>query len=81
MPIPEPFHNEPTIAKLPLEQAFANWLESFVHDPQAPEAMFFLGYAREKQGRAADARQTYRQLIDGFPDSPSAAAARRRLGE
>lgn len=61
------------------EGAFADWLESHGSDPQAPEAMFFLAYARQKQGR--DASAAYRQLIDRFPDSPSAAAARRRVGE
>jgi TolA-binding protein len=62
------------------EGAFTQWLGAHGDDALAPEAMFFQAYAREKLGRA-DARQTYQRLIDRYVDSPSAAAARRRLGQ
>ena len=43
------------------------------------EAWFWLGFCREKQRRAADARTIYMHVANMYPDEPAGQQARRRL--
>lgn len=54
-------------------------LEAAGDDRRAAEALFWLAFCREKQGRADQAEELYRRLIRGHPRSPAAGEARRRL--
>jgi len=47
---------------------------------RAAEAVFWLGYCREKQGLLDDAAALYRRVIDAYGDAPAARQARLRLG-
>jgi TolA-binding protein len=63
------------------EDAFRVWLadRQGANDPQTPNAMFWLGYCLEKQGKAEQSRELYQQVIDRFAASPAAQQARQRL--
>ena len=45
----------------------------------ACEAMFWLGYCREKQGRRTEAVELYQRVISGFAGTRAAALAQQRL--
>jgi tetratricopeptide (TPR) repeat protein len=47
--------------------------------PRAAEGAFWLGYCRQKQGRAAEAIVLYQQVVADYPDTPAARQAARRL--
>jgi len=46
---------------------------------RAAEAVFWLGYCREKQGLADEAAKHYRRVIDEYGGAPAARQARLRL--
>ena len=46
---------------------------------RAAEATFWLGYCREKQGQAAEARTLYGRIVDRYSDSPACRNAAARL--
>jgi hypothetical protein len=54
-------------------------LEAAKDQCRAPEAIFWLGYCREKQERFADAARSYKELLAKYPDSESARLAQDRL--
>jgi len=65
------------------EASFAAWLDAH-GDPatdRTGQAWFWLGYCREKLGRADEARRAYRTAAESFPASTAAARARKRLGQ
>jgi len=47
---------------------------------RAAEAVFWLGYCREKQGLTDGAAALYRRVIEEYGDMPAARQARLRLG-
>ena len=47
----------------------------------ACEAMFWLGYCREKQGRRTEAVELYQRVISDFAGSRAAALAQQRLSQ
>jgi len=49
-------------------------------DPFAPEALYWLAIARERQARATEALETHRQLVARFPDSGRVADAYLHIG-
>jgi len=58
-------------------------LEILDQDPRTPradEVFFLLAQADEEAGRAGEARQVLRKLVQEFPSSPFAERARRKLG-
>lgn len=70
-------------AKLKKPAAARIYLEGILRDyPRTSwvqPSLLWIGRAYETDGRPADAAAAYRRLIDGYPDSNSAAEARERL--
>jgi len=73
------------IYKLQYEQAAARLtgltgrLEASGDATRAAEALFWLGYCREKQGRIDEAVQLYRRILQAYGDTPAARQASQRL--
>jgi TolA-binding protein len=63
------------------ESGFDEWLARYAwaDHPRTPQAMFWLGYCREKLGHPERARETYGRLLASYGDSPAAAQARQRI--
>jgi tetratricopeptide (TPR) repeat protein len=64
-----------------MELAAATFEGALVHHPDFADAHFHLANALEQLGRAAEAEQHFRAFLALAPESPWAAAARRRMGD
>ncbi len=63
-------------------ESFARLIERFesVEDrARAAEAMFWLAYCHEKQGRIAEATALYNRLLQAHPRAPACRQAKQRL--
>jgi TolA-binding protein len=63
------------------ETRFARMAEDFPEAPNAPEALYHLGLARERLGDAAGAERAWREAADRFPDAHWGRLAAERLME
>jgi tetratricopeptide (TPR) repeat protein len=60
-------------------QRLAETLERAGDRPHAAEALFWLGFCREKQGATGRARELYQRVERQYADAPAAEQAARRL--
>lgn len=62
---------------------FASLVDTFEasgEDNRAAEAVFWLAYCREKQGRTKEAGLLYQRVLRKYAESPASREAERRLG-
>jgi tol-pal system protein YbgF len=59
---------------------YARVEERYPKGDRVPAALYKLGLSRERQGKTADAKKTFEDLVKRFPNSGEAQLARERLG-
>ncbi|BAL26580.1 tol-pal system protein YbgF [Azoarcus sp. KH32C] len=59
---------------------FKTILNTWPNDPMAPDAMLGLANCQQALGEAKPAQETLKKLVQSYPDSSAAKAARQRLG-
>jgi len=59
---------------------FKTVLTNWPNDPVAADAMLGVANSQQAMGEAKPAQETLRKLVERFPDSSAAKAARQRLG-
>lgn len=58
---------------------FKTVLDEWPNDPVAPDAMLGIANSQQAMGEAKASQETLRKLVERFPDSAAAKAARQRL--
>jgi TolA-binding protein len=56
------------------------WFQAAGDKDRSAECMFWIGFCREKQGQAAEARVQYDKVIRDYPGTPAASMAAQRMG-
>jgi len=61
------------------ESRFAELMQKYADTPVAPDALWELGIALEKEGKKYSAAQAFAAMVQHFPDTPYAKEAQKKL--